>query len=616
MPIARWRSQAMIAAIAATISLAVTPAVPRSLNIGETADGFGPGAIQSERQRQQIEEQREQLELAQQRQLQRQPSSTANARSATADVARPAADMGSAASPGSAHDPRQYRIDGIALAERATPQRLAQRFDCSASEQFAGFRWCNRSNLDREIASETAMLLGSNDGLAFYSIFYPSATFEAGAIGDKINRVTEIYHQAARVLAMPSNADGSTGMIASWGDLALVPVDAETYRKLATGQKVVSGLLVDYLGNFRETAKRGLPVYRITGGPGFFWVGRSDPGGKGFLRYGIADASVYDAPKPHPPAASVVASSGPVASARRTGEADTIERLPDTLEVRPATTVIVAQAAAKTPAPPVAPVASPPAPHVSAAADTTAPNAVSGVPDQGRRVALVIGNSAYRSVAALSNPSADAEAVAETLRSLGFSVKLVENATMLEMKDALRDFQAEADRADWALVYYAGHGIEISGQNYLIPIDARLKTDLDADDEAVTLRYVLDRMHNARKVHLVILDACRDNPFQAVMKRQIAARAVTRGLAPYEPREVNEMVVYSAKDGEEALDGTKSGHSPFAKALITRMTLPGVEINKMFRLVTADVLADTNDQQRPFVYGSTPGVDDFYFKPK
>ena len=195
-------------------------------------------------------------------------------------------------------------------------------------------------------------------------------------------------------------------------------------------------------------------------------------------------------------------------------------------------------------------------------------------------------------------------------------MSLVQDATLQQMKKALRSFQAQADEADWAMVYYAGHGIEISGQNYLIPTDAHLQSDRDADDESVPLRYVLERIHNARKLRMVVLDACRENPFQGMMKREIASRAVARGLAPYEPKVANEMIVYAAKDGEQAADGDADGHSPFARALISRIEQPRLEINKMFRLVTSDVLASTDNRQQPFVYGSTPGEEDFYFKTK
>jgi len=117
-------------------------------------------------------------------------------------------------------------------------------------------------------------------------------------------------------------------------------------------------------------------------------------------------------------------------------------------------------------------------------------------------------------------------------------------------------------------------------------------------------------------LRLVILDACRDNPFQRVMKREISTRAITRGLAPFEPRVADEMVVFAAKDGEWAADGGVTGHSPFATALIQRLQMPRTEINRVFRIVTSDVMHATDNLQQPFVYGSTPGDEDFYFNTK
>jgi len=230
-----------------------------------------------------------------------------------------------------------------------------------------------------------------------------------------------------------------------------------------------------------------------------------------------------------------------------------------------------------------------------------------------RRVALVIGNSAYRSVSALPNPAHDASGVAESLRAAGFaSVQLVTDATHDGMIQALRAFQDRADSADWAVVYFAGHGIEIGGVNYLVPTDARLAEDRDAQDEAVPLNRVLDAVAGAKKLKLVMLDACRDNPFASQMKRTLAMRAVTRGLARVEPDGAT-LVVYAAKDGELAADGS-GNHSPFSAALINRMREPRVEINRMFRLVTGDVLEATGRRQRPFVYGSIPGDEEFFFR--
>ena len=238
------------------------------------------------------------------------------------------------------------------------------------------------------------------------------------------------------------------------------------------------------------------------------------------------------------------------------------------------------------------------------------------LPDQGVRVALVIGMSKYQSVPPLDNPDNDAKGVAESLKEIGFnSVTLLLDANRSQLTKALRDFQELADKSDWAVVFYAGHGIELNGQNYLIPVDAQLATDRDADDEAVPLAQIMDRIHKARKLQVVILDACRNNPFQVAMRRADGTRGIDhpRGLARVEPDTPNELVVYAAKDGEVAADGN-SNHSPFSASLIAKLKDRGVEITQMFRNVTRDVYDATKKSQRPFVYGSS--LENFYFNVK
>ncbi|MFZ2109562.1 MAG: caspase family protein [Roseiarcus sp.] len=229
------------------------------------------------------------------------------------------------------------------------------------------------------------------------------------------------------------------------------------------------------------------------------------------------------------------------------------------------------------------------------------------------RVALVIGNSAYSGVGALSNPTGDAALVADALGSEGFRITLVRDATRTAMLKALQAFSDEADQADWALVYYAGHGIEVGRVNYLLPTDVELRSDRDAQDEAISLNRVLETVENARKLRLVILDACRNNPFTYTMKRSIRIRAVDRGLAPAEPQ-AGVIVVYAAAAGEVAEDGA-GDHSPFAAALARRMQEPGLEVSRLFNVVTADVLDATGHRQRPYQYGSNPTREEFYFKP-
>jgi hypothetical protein len=229
------------------------------------------------------------------------------------------------------------------------------------------------------------------------------------------------------------------------------------------------------------------------------------------------------------------------------------------------------------------------------------------------RVALVIGNSAYTEVASLPNPSRDAETVAGAIRKAGFvSVRVVHDLGFDAMRRTLRDFAAEAEKADWAVVYYAGHGIEIAGQNYLIPVDAKLKSDRDVTFEAVALDQVLESAGGARTFRLVILDACRDNPFIQQMTRSRASRSIGRGLARVEP-EGGTLVAFAAKAGQVALDG-EGGNSPFVSALVARLVTPNVEIRRLFGLVRDDVLAATGRKQEPFIYGSLGGDELFFQK--
>jgi Caspase domain len=231
----------------------------------------------------------------------------------------------------------------------------------------------------------------------------------------------------------------------------------------------------------------------------------------------------------------------------------------------------------------------------------------------GNRIALVIGNSAYKNVPALTNPARDADTIASSLRAVGFkTVQLRNDLTRENLTDALQSFAAEADKADWAVVYFAGHGLEVNGTNYLIPVDARLAIDRDVEFEAVPLDRVMSAVSGAKRLRLVLLDACRDNPFANQMRRLVATRSIGRGLTNVEP-EAGTLVVYAAKHGQVALDGD-GGNSPFVTALTKRMNTPGLEVRRLFDHVRDDVLEMTNRAQQPFSYGSLPGSEDYYFR--
>jgi tetratricopeptide (TPR) repeat protein len=230
----------------------------------------------------------------------------------------------------------------------------------------------------------------------------------------------------------------------------------------------------------------------------------------------------------------------------------------------------------------------------------------------GRRSALVIGNGAYRNVHPLDNPPRDAKLIAGSLRDLGFqSVTLANDLTRDKFFEVLRTFASEAENADWAVIYYAGHGFEIGGVNYLVPIDAKLAVDTDAEKEAVALEQVIATVGGARKLRLLMLDACRDNPFAATMQHTIALKLVDKGFSDIEPS-AGFMVVYAAKHGETALDGV-GADSPFATAVAKDIREPHVEVRKLFDIVRDDVWAATKHVQQPFTYGSPPGREDFYF---
>ncbi|MGO9004561.1 MAG: SUMF1/EgtB/PvdO family nonheme iron enzyme [Beijerinckiaceae bacterium] len=224
-----------------------------------------------------------------------------------------------------------------------------------------------------------------------------------------------------------------------------------------------------------------------------------------------------------------------------------------------------------------------------------------------KRVALVIGNGAYRTVARLPNPANDAVAIGDLFRSAGFDdVRTVTNVGVADMRKELRAFSEKAAGADIAVVFYAGHGMEIGGHNYLIPTDAVLARDLDVEDEAVDLDRVLQLLEPAKRLKLVILDACRENPFAAKIKRTIASRAVGRGLGQPDLQTSDTLVAYAARAGSLAGDG-EGDHSPFTTALLHHIATPGLDLRIALGDVHDEVLKTSNREQEPFIYGALGG---------
>jgi hypothetical protein len=226
-----------------------------------------------------------------------------------------------------------------------------------------------------------------------------------------------------------------------------------------------------------------------------------------------------------------------------------------------------------------------------------------------QRVALVIGNSAYQNVPKLPNPVNDARAVTALFKRAGFDV--VESRPDLgisNLKRALRDFTDLAAQADVAVVYYAGHGMEVDGNNYLVPVDAVLERDVDVEDETVSVDRVMKALEPVKRLRLVILDACRDNPFTRSMKRTMNSRSIGRGLAKVEVLTSDTLIAFAAKAGSTAMDGDGK-NSPFTSALLKHLATPGLDVRLALGRVRDDVMKATSNRQEPFVYGSLGGSE-------
>src|SRR3981189_583587 len=197
-----------------------------------------------------------------------------------------------------------------------------------------------------------------------------------------------------------------------------------------------------------------------------------------------------------------------------------------------------------------------------------------------KRVAFVVGNSAYKNVAPLPNPAIDAKSMAKLLRNVGFDVREGANPTRDKMTEKLLDFGKKAEGADVALFFYAGHGIAVNGVNYLLPVDADIKSEMDVKlGSAINIDLTLEQTMADAKVKLVFLDACRDNPFAGKIKSNSATRSVSvaSGLAEMKSGE-GTLIAFATGPGQTALDGEVGTNSPFTRALMANIASPGVEI--------------------------------------
>ncbi|MBI5321283.1 caspase family protein [Bradyrhizobium sp.] len=232
-----------------------------------------------------------------------------------------------------------------------------------------------------------------------------------------------------------------------------------------------------------------------------------------------------------------------------------------------------------------------------------------------KRVAFVVGNGAYKNVPALPNPAVDARSMAKLLRNVGFEVVEGSNLSRDRMTEKLLDFGKKAEGADVALFFYAGHGIAVNGANYLLPIDADLKSEMDVKlGAAINVDLTLEQTMADAKVKLVFLDACRDNPFAAKIRSAKATRSanVGSGLAEMKSGE-GTLLAFATGPGQTALDGESGTNSPFTRALLANIAQPGVEIQQAMTKVRAQVNEETSKGQLP--WGHTNLIGSVYLNP-
>jgi len=237
------------------------------------------------------------------------------------------------------------------------------------------------------------------------------------------------------------------------------------------------------------------------------------------------------------------------------------------------------------------------------------------------KTALVIGNGAYRQ-APLKNPVNDAQAVAAALKALGFHVIQRENATQREMLEALREFSHQADKSQVRLLFYAGHGVQIKGRNYLMPVDAEAQSEDDVAQRGADLSEVLERLAIVKGgINLVILDACRNNPFnlapaQLADARGYRTRAIgapkTNGLAAVQVPS-GTLVAFSTAPGSISVDNAMQGNSVYTKHLLAHLNIPGLPVERLFKQVRSAVAQETRQQQVPWESSSLMG--EFCFRP-
>jgi len=223
-----------------------------------------------------------------------------------------------------------------------------------------------------------------------------------------------------------------------------------------------------------------------------------------------------------------------------------------------------------------------------------------------KKLSLIIGNSSYVHGGSLTNPINDARAISKSLKKLGFEVKKYENVSQIKMKRAIDDFGTQLKNYDIGLFFYAGHGVQVGGYNFLIPVDAKLTSENDVEYDCINVGRVLSKMENAEnKTNIIILDACRDNPFERSWMRGTKGKGLAFINAP-----TGSLIAYATSPGKTASDG-KTQNGLYTSALLKHIQVPKITALEMFQRVRKSVIIKSNAQQTP--WESTSLTSNFYF---
>lgn len=230
------------------------------------------------------------------------------------------------------------------------------------------------------------------------------------------------------------------------------------------------------------------------------------------------------------------------------------------------------------------------------------------------RVAMVIGNSNYRNTSTLKNPHNDATGIGSALRELGFDVVFGTDRTKQQLDEDIRQFSSRATGADVALFFYSGHALQIDGKNWMLPVDANVQSPADVELQANSMDLVMRQMTTKAGLNIVLLDACRDNPFASAMYTGSKGNGNTRGLSRSSVS--GEMyVAYATAPGEVAFDG-RGDYSPFSEAILRHIKKPGVDLDELMRLVRKDVKTVTSEERvKQVPWSNSSLTQEFYFSP-